>query len=648
MEKGYFRFEVQHINRDTKNIVASASYRSDEELYSERTDEQIKFRNHVVKPESMILTPENAPSWANSRERLWNEVDKVEKQNTKTENPQLATEILLSLPNDLDREVQTELAKDFVQTEFVDKGMVADISIHRDDSNNPHAHVLLTQRPFNQDGTWGSKTKTRTQYDENGNPKLNKNGNKIRKQERFSDIKTVPLRKSWEEKLNFFAERENSQRRYDSRNFEEQGKEKIAQIRLSREEYRIEEKEKKRCEKQGIEYEPITYYGKINQEIIDYNNNLTKEISHDENQIKKQNAFNDLVETYKPTYKNDEDYNNIKARYKHDVGYIEAKETIRNMHETASTFGRKIMNEKLKLDLKEQYLDYIVNEKIQGNDISKYGFDKDRFNEPMQKKYNELAFARKDNEAKESKRSDIYNSAKNILMKEKQANENIVSNIYPNRHDKFTDDEKAFIVENGFKGEFLHVSKVEKAFKENSEIPKDIDIKELYTKVSKDIFFSERNIKNAEQNDIDDIMTQQVEKAFIDSKLNELNKVSHFIEDDLMNKLESKNYEKVKDESIYSKTQLIISLDKYDKVSQEEIINKHLKQNENEQHENRNNQEKGNRNIEHNESSKQNLNLDVTNILSQYVQGLEQSNTNGSKKKKKKRNKDERENDMTR
>ncbi|MGW7813734.1 MobA/MobL family protein [Staphylococcus xylosus] len=648
MEKGYFRFEVKHINRDTKNIVASASYRSDEELYSERTDENIKFRNHSVKPESMILTPENAPSWANSRERLWNEVDKVEKQNTKTVNPQLATEILLSLPNDLDREVQTELAKDFIQTEFVDKGMVADISIHRDDSNNPHAHVLLTQRPFNQDGTWGSKTKTRTQYDENGNPKLNKNGNKIRKQERFSDIKTAPLRKSWEEKLNFFAERENSQRRYDSRSFEEQGKEKIAQIRLSREEYRIEEKEKKRCEKQGIEYEPITYYGKVNQEIIDYNNDLTKEISHDENQMKKQNAFNDLVEKYKPIYKNDEDYNNIKSRYKHDVGYIEAKETIRNMHETASTFGRKIMNEKLKLDLKEQYLDYIVNEKLQGNDISKYGFDKDRFNEPMQKQYNELAFARKDNEAKENKRSEIYNSAKNILMKEKQANENIVSNIYPNRYDKFTDDEKAFIVENGFKGEFLHVSKVEKAFKENSDIPKDIDVKELYTKVSKDIFFSERNIKNAKQDDIEDIMTQQVEKAFIDSKLNELNKVSHFIEDDLMNKLESKNYEKVKDESTYSKSQLIISLNKYDKVSQEEIINKHLKQNENEQHEKRNNQEKGNRNIENNESNKQNLNLDVTNILSQYVQGLEQSNTNGSKKKKKKRNKDERENDMTR
>ena len=95
MDKGYFRLEVNHINRDTKNVVASASYRSDEQLYSERTDENIKFKNHVVKPESMILTPQNAPSWASDRETLWNEVDKVEKQNSKTQSPRLATEVLI-------------------------------------------------------------------------------------------------------------------------------------------------------------------------------------------------------------------------------------------------------------------------------------------------------------------------------------------------------------------------------------------------------------------------------------------------------------------------------------------------------------------------------------------------------------------------
>ena len=124
-------------------------------------------------------------------------------------NPRLAKEVLLSLPNDFDREVQTELTKDFIKSEFVDKGMVADISIHRDDMNNPHAHVLLTQRPFNPDGTWG-KDKTRTQYDENGNAILNKNGNKVRKQERFADFDYKQIRKNWELKLNYYSEREQS------------------------------------------------------------------------------------------------------------------------------------------------------------------------------------------------------------------------------------------------------------------------------------------------------------------------------------------------------------------------------------------------------------------------------------------------------
>ena len=104
--------------------------------------------------------------------------------------------------------------------------MVADISIHRDDMNNPHAHVLLTQRPFNSDGTWG-KTKTRTRYDENGHAILNKNGNKIRKQERFADFDFKEVRKHWELKLNQYSEREQSLRRYDSRSFEDQGLEKL-------------------------------------------------------------------------------------------------------------------------------------------------------------------------------------------------------------------------------------------------------------------------------------------------------------------------------------------------------------------------------------------------------------------------------------
>ena len=78
----------------------------------------------------------------------------------------------------------------------------------------------------------GEKDKTRTQYDENGNAILNKNGNKVRKQERFADFDFKEVRKHWELKLNQYSEREQSLRRYDSRSFEAQGLEKSQKFHL--------------------------------------------------------------------------------------------------------------------------------------------------------------------------------------------------------------------------------------------------------------------------------------------------------------------------------------------------------------------------------------------------------------------------------
>lgn len=622
MANGYFRLEVKHITRDTRNIVASASYRADEKLYSERTDEYIRFKNHTVKPESMILTPENAPEWASDRNKLWNEVDKQESKNNKTNNPRLATEVLLSLPNDVDREVQTEIAKNFVQDEFVSKGMVADICIHRDDSNNPHAHVLITQRPFNKNGTWGNKTKTRTQYDENGKPKLNKNGNKIRKQERFADIDVKQLRNKWEHKLNFYAERENSNRTYDSRSFEEQGRNELPLLRLSREEYRIENKEKKRCEKLGIKYQPITYYGKINQEIREYNHGIIKDLNINETQKENVRAFNNLVEKHK-TNTNNESYQLLAKRYKHDVSYIEAKETINNMHKNASTFGRKIENERIKLDYKEQYLDFIVTEARNNKDVSKYGFTIENFNNEMQKQYDDLYSDKLKNEKMEMQRLKIYQSAKDVFEHEIESNNKIVANIYPNHHDKFNNDEKAFIINEAFKGRFIHVAKVEKTFKEENDLPANLDVKDQYIKVSKDIFFSKNLISNSNSDSIKDIANKNIEKAFIDTKLKELKQFEPFINEDLQMKLGNHNFNKVENESLYSKSQLIISLEKYNNIPKDEVIKKHIEQNI--KHEN-----------EYNESQNQNRTkyFGVLNILDQYVNHLEHESSSKKKNRK--------------
>ncbi|EJD96004.1 MULTISPECIES: MobA/MobL family protein [Staphylococcus] len=631
MEKGYFMLRVTNINRATKNIVASASYRSDEALYSERTDEKIKFRNHTVKPESMILTPQHAPDWTKDRQRLWNEVDKVEKHNAKTKNPRLAKEVLLSLPNDFDREVQTEITKDFIKSEFVDKGMVADISIHRDDMNNPHAHVLLTQRPFNSDGTWGKKTKTRTQYDENGHAILNKNGNKVRKQERFADFDFKEVRKHWELKLNQYSEHEQSLRRYDSRSFEEQGLEKIAEIPLTREEYRLEQNEKKRCEKESIEYKPVTYYGQKNEQIRRYNRGEVSQVFSDKEKEQAQNEIRLFIQNANDQVsKNEQSYSVLFDRYKHDVGYSEAKETMKNTFDSASTFGRKIQNDLLKNEIKRRQLEfyannYDINYQFR-RDIESKGYSQQEFINTVKSNYKELLNEKNKLESREEKRKEIYQSAKDVYKTEIEKNNLIVQQMYPNSHKQFSNDEKAFIVDEAQKGNIIKASHVQYLFKQNNNIPTDVFVEDTYKKASKDIFFSERNLKKLEK----DSFEYNVELQFIKEKEKEIDSYKEHIDDDLRIDIGDKNFEKVKDQTPNEKVQLLIKLEKYNNVDQKEVIEKHINQidrNDNDNH------------IEHENEQSNHINLPTINasdFLIYYANETEKQNNINHKKKKKK------------
>jgi hypothetical protein len=149
-----YHFSVQVISRGKgQSSVASAAYRSGERLTDERTGE-VKFYRREVQPETMILAPSHAPEWVYDRQRLWNEVEHTEKR----KDARLAREINIALPKELTQDQQCELIRDFVQQQFVDQGMIADIAIHRDDPNNPHAHVMLTTREITTDG-FGQKNR---------------------------------------------------------------------------------------------------------------------------------------------------------------------------------------------------------------------------------------------------------------------------------------------------------------------------------------------------------------------------------------------------------------------------------------------------------------------------------------------------------
>jgi ATP-dependent exoDNAse (exonuclease V) alpha subunit len=112
-----------------------------------------------------ILLPDNAPAEYADRTTLWNAVEQAKTPN----NAQLAREIELSLPVELTREQNIALAREFVKRQFVDVGMCADICIHDTKKGNPHAHVMLTMRPIEPDGTWGAKSRKEYILDRNGN-----------------------------------------------------------------------------------------------------------------------------------------------------------------------------------------------------------------------------------------------------------------------------------------------------------------------------------------------------------------------------------------------------------------------------------------------------------------------------------------------
>lgn len=622
---------VTNINRATKNIVASASYRSDEALYSERTDEKIKFRNHTVKPESMILTPQHAPDWTKDRQRLWNEVDKVEKHNAKTKNPRLAKEVLLSLPNDFDREVQTELTKDFIKSEFVDKGMVADISIHRDDMNNPHAHVLLTQRPFNADGTWGKKTKTKTRYDENGHAILNQNGNKVRKQERFADFDFKEVRKHWELKLNQYSEREQSLRRYDSRSFEDQRLEKIAEIPLTREEYRLEKNEQKRCEKEGIEYQPVTYYGQKNEQIRRYNRGEVSQIFSDKEKEQAQNEIRLFTQNAnEQVSKNEQSYSILFDRYQRDVGYSEAKETIKNTFDSASTFGRKIQNDLLKNEIKRRQLKFYAKNYDENyqfrKEIESKGYSQQEFVNTVETNYKALLNEKNKLESREEKRKEIYQSAKDVYLTESEKNHLIVQQMYPKSHHHFSHDEKAFIVDEAQKGNIIKATHVQYLFKQNNNIPNDVLLEDTYKKASKDIFFSERHLKRLEK----DSFEYNAELQFIKEREKEIESYKEHIDDDLRIDIGDRSFEKVKDQTPNEKVQLLIKLEKYNNIDQEKVIEKHINQvdrNNNDNH------------LEHEYEQSNHIHLpkiNASDFLMYYANETEKQNNINHKKKKKK------------
>lgn len=131
-----------HSRSQGHSAVAGAAYRAGVELKDNGTGEVHNFKNRSDVIYSEILLPEGAASKFKDRETLWNAVEAAETR----KNSQIAKDIVLALPRDLDLVLQIDLAKNFARTHFVRHGIVADIAIHSHSDGNPHAHIYVSTR----------------------------------------------------------------------------------------------------------------------------------------------------------------------------------------------------------------------------------------------------------------------------------------------------------------------------------------------------------------------------------------------------------------------------------------------------------------------------------------------------------------------
>ncbi len=159
------------------------------------------------------------------------------------------------------------LIHEYVKRHFVSVGMCADVCIHDKKDGNPHAHIMLTMRPFELNGEWGAKQKKEYILDENGDkiydPKRRQyKCTKIETTDWNAQTKAEEWRQGWADICNEALKQNDVTDRVDHRSFERQGSEQIPTIHLG--------PSASQMEKRGIR----TERGNTNRDIAVTNQNL--------------------------------------------------------------------------------------------------------------------------------------------------------------------------------------------------------------------------------------------------------------------------------------------------------------------------------------------------------------------------------------
>lgn len=150
-----YHLEAKVISRGTgRSACAASAYMSCSAIYNDYDGVQHDYTRKQGLVWEHIFLPDFAPAEWQDRAKLWNAVEEAEK----TKDSRLAREFVVALPIELDRTDWINLLSKYIYQQFVNEGMCADVAIHNTDGHNPHAHIMLTMRPLNENGSWQHKT----------------------------------------------------------------------------------------------------------------------------------------------------------------------------------------------------------------------------------------------------------------------------------------------------------------------------------------------------------------------------------------------------------------------------------------------------------------------------------------------------------
>ena len=160
-------FSIGHISRSTgRSAVQAAAYITGSCLYETRRDLTANYENRAA---DVVWSKTFAPEWAPAEFHelsVWDKLEtfedeysierypnSIEARDKYADSARTALTYIVALPRELPSDVSIELITAFVEERFLTQGLIITAAMH-DDEGNPHAHLQISRRTIEADGTF--------------------------------------------------------------------------------------------------------------------------------------------------------------------------------------------------------------------------------------------------------------------------------------------------------------------------------------------------------------------------------------------------------------------------------------------------------------------------------------------------------------